>query len=77
MWTTFAIALTLSLATGYLFFTASDRRSRVLEGLVALGSMMVCLGVAPWPVKVLLLAGILAMEQWRVRWETSHEETHE
>ena len=74
MWTTFAIALTISLAAGYLFFTASDRGRRVLEGLVALGSMMICLGVAPWPVKVLLLIGIFTVEQYRVRWEKAHEQ---
>ncbi|MGB3295088.1 MAG: hypothetical protein WBB01_19065 [Phormidesmis sp.] len=74
MWTIFAIALTISLGAGYLFFTASDRRDRLLEGLVALGSMMICLGVAPWPVKVLLLAGIFIMEQYRVRWEKTHEQ---
>ena len=74
MWTTFAIALTASLVTGYLFFTASDRRNRVLEGLVALGGIMICLGVAPWPVKVLLLVGIFTMEQYRVRWEKTHEQ---
>ncbi len=73
MWTTLAIALTISLATGYLFFTASDRGSRVLEGLVTLGAMMICLGVAPWPVKVLLLIGIFTVEQYRVRWEKTHE----
>lgn len=73
MWTTFAIALTIALVTGYLFFTASDRRSRVLEGLVALCGTMICLGIAPWPVKVPLLVGIFTMEQYRVRWEKTHE----
>ncbi len=69
MWITFAIAFAISVTTGYLFFTASDRRSRILEGLIATGSMMVCLAIAPLPIKVLLLLSIFAMEQWRVRWE--------
>ena len=73
MWTTFAITLILSLSTGYFFFVTRNRRVRLLEGLVAACSMMMCLGIAPVPIKVLLLVGIFAMEQWRVRWETTHE----
>ena len=69
MWTTFTIALSISFATGYFFFTARDRHSRVLEGLIAIGSMMICLAIAPFPLKVLLLLFIFAMEQWRVQWE--------
>ena len=73
MWITFTIALTISVVAGYFFFTASDRRSRVLEGLTATGSMMVCLAIAPLPVQILLLLSIFAMEQWRVRWEKAQE----
>lgn len=73
MWITFAIALAISLLTGYLFVTATDKRSRVFEGLIALGSMMICLGIAPWPVKGLLLLGIFGLEQWRVRWEAAQD----
>jgi len=69
MWTTFIIALSISLATGYFFFTAHNRRTRVLEGIVAAGSMMICLAIAPFSLKVLLLLFIFAMEQWRVQWE--------
>lgn len=75
MWTTFTIALLISLATGYFFFTAHDRRTRVLEGLIATGSMMVCLAIAPFTLKVLLLLSIFAMEQWRVRWEKAQGES--
>ncbi|MEL6491097.1 MAG: hypothetical protein ABG776_09350 [Cyanobacteria bacterium J06555_13] len=73
MWITFAIALTISLLSAYFCVTAHNRRSRILEGLIAVAAMMICLGMAPIPVKVLLLVGIFAMEQWRVRWETAHE----
>ncbi|MGB7088277.1 MAG: hypothetical protein WBD47_22160 [Phormidesmis sp.] len=72
MWVTFTIALTISSLSGYFFFTAHDRRSRLLEGLIALAAMMVCLGVAPLPVKGLLLLGVFAIEQWRVRWESAN-----
>lgn len=72
MWTTFTIALAISLVTCYLFFTAHDRRKRVLEGLIAIGSMMICLAIAPFPIKILLLFSIFAMEQWRVQWEKVH-----
>lgn len=69
MWITFTIALLISLATGYLFFTVHDRHTIILEGLIATASMMVCLAIAPFAIKVLLLLFILAVEQWRVRWE--------
>jgi Na+/H+-dicarboxylate symporter len=71
MWITFSAALIISLISGYFFFTANDRRSRVLEGFIALGSMMICLAVAPLVVKGLLLLGVFTLEQWRVRWEAS------
>lgn len=73
MWITFIIALTISLLSAYLCVTAHDRRSRTLEGLIAVGAMMACLGMAPIPVKILLLVGIFAVEQWRIRWEKAHE----
>lgn len=69
MWLTLTIAFVILLGSGYLFFTASDRRSRVLEGLIALGSMMVCLAVAPFGLKLLLLASMFTIERWRMRWE--------
>lgn len=72
MWITFAIALSISLLSAYLCVTAHNRRSRALEGLIAIAAMMICLGVAPVPIQILLLVGIFAMEQWRVRWETAH-----
>ncbi|NJM98125.1 MAG: hypothetical protein HC800_14085 [Phormidesmis sp. RL_2_1] len=72
MWITFTIALTISITVGYFFFTASDRRQRILEGVIATGSMMVCLAIAPLPIKVLLLLSIFALEQWRVQWEKAH-----
>ena len=72
MWVTFSIALTICVIAGCLFFTAAGRKRRVLEGLLCLGSLFICLGVAPLPVKVLLLLGVFAVEQWRVRWESVH-----
>ena len=72
MWVTFSIALTICVAAGYLFFTAADRKSRVLEGLLCLGSLFVCLGIAPLPVQILLLLCVFAVEQWRVAWESGH-----
>jgi len=74
MLVTFVVAFAVSLVSGYFFFTAQDRRSRTIEGLVATGAMMICLGIAPFPVQVLLLLGIFGMEQWRVRWEARQEQ---
>ncbi|EDX83099.1 hypothetical protein S7335_277 [Synechococcus sp. PCC 7335] len=73
MWTTFTITLILSVTMGYLFFVTSNKHARFLEGLIAVGSMLACLGISPVPIKILLIFGILAMEQWRVRWETTHQ----
>ncbi|MGB3786907.1 MAG: hypothetical protein WA949_02780 [Phormidesmis sp.] len=73
MWITLAIALTISLLSACSCVTSPNRRSRALEGLIAIAAMMICLGIAPIPIKILLLLGIFAMEQWRVRWETAHE----
>lgn len=73
MWTTFTISLLISLIASYFFFTAHGRRSRALEGLIALASMMVCLGIAPVPVKIVLLLAILGVEQWRVRREKAQK----
>ena len=72
MWVTFTVALFISLIASYLFFTAHKRRPRALEGIVALTSMMICLGVAPAPIKVVLLVAIFVVEGWRLRWEKVH-----
>ena len=73
MWTTFTVSLLVSLSTGYFFFTAHDRRLRTTEGLIAAGSMMICLGIAPFPIQIVLLLVILAVEQWRIRWEKAQK----
>ena len=59
MWVVFTVSLLISLSATGLFVTAHNRRPRTLEGLIALASMMICLGIAPVPVKVVLLVAIL------------------
>lgn len=73
MWVIFTVSLLISLSASYFFFTAHKRRLRTVEGLIALAGMMICLGIAPFPVQIVLLLAILAAEQWRVRWEKSQE----
>ena len=73
MWTTFTISLLIALIASYFFFTAHRRRPRALEGMIALASTMICLGIAPVPIKIVLLITILGVEQWRVRWEKAQK----
>lgn len=69
MWPLFTVSLLISLSASCLFFLAHKRRPRTLEGLIALASMMICLGIAPLPVQVVLLSAIFAVVGWRIRWE--------
>lgn len=73
MWPLFTVSLLISLSATCLFFMAHKRRPRALEGLIALVSMMICLGIAPFPVQVVLLLAILAVVGWRIRWEKAQE----
>jgi len=73
MWPLFTVSLLISLSASYFFFMAHKRRPRTLEGLIALASIMICLGIAPFPMQIGLLLAIFAVIYWRVRWEKSQE----
>ncbi|MEL6552528.1 MAG: hypothetical protein AAFQ63_03560 [Cyanobacteria bacterium J06621_11] len=73
MWPLFTVSLLISLSASCFFFMAHKRRPRTLEGLIALASMMICLGIAPFPIQVVLLSAIFAVVYWRVQWEKAQE----
>ena len=73
MWPLFTVSLLISLSASCLFFMAHKRRPRALEGLIASAGMMICLGIATFPIQAILLLIIFGVVYWRVRWEKSQE----